>query len=109
MVKDTTEITDASFINYGNDNCVDEFYLVEKMELYWQGKWIEQPDTLFKDLCALWHDAGTFSTFDSKEFRIYKIDEFYYIRHDGGDGASAYDIIWVIKDGKIVQRLIDSI
>lgn len=109
VVKDATELTDASFINYGNDNCVYEFYLVEKMELYWQGKWIDQPDILFKDLCALWFEAGTFSTFDSEGFKIYKIDKFYYIRHDGGDGASAYDVIWAIKAGKIIQRLIDII
>ena len=104
-VYDSSEL-DINQFEHGTDNCVIEFPVVVKMELYWYGKWAAQDQKLYDDLCALFFEKGTYSTFKNRDFRVYKMQDFYYIEHSGGDGAGAYVIVWVIKKGKIIQRLV---
>ena len=79
------------------------------MSIEWKGE-IRLTDAVFyEDLYNVSFKEGELSSSDSKKFEMFQKGESFFIKHNCGDGAGSYEITWVIKDGNIVQRLVDTI
>lgn len=92
---------------YGLDNFTDTALVVTKMWVHWNSTKTPQDTILFNDLFTMTSEAGKFAT--EHKATIYTWNQFYYIKQSCADGAGAYDIIWVLKNGKVIQRIIDEI
>lgn len=107
---DTKMIIDQKNMRYGLEVGLRMSYVVKEMKLICKGKHIVQDESFFDDLFNVSFIPGNYSSLENKrKFRIYHNEDYYYIKQDCGDGAGSYEITWVIKDGKIIQRLIDTI
>lgn len=84
-------------------------YIVNKMNLNCNNSNIEIDNIFFEDLYNVSFIEGNYSSNNNPPFSMYKNDEVYFMKHNCGDGAGSYEITWVIKDCKIIQRLIDEI
>lgn len=45
----------------------------------------------------------------SNAFKIYEKGDIYFLYQGNSDGAGWYEVVWVIADGKIVQRLVGNV
>ena len=79
------------------------------MFLKWENKLIEQDQKFFNDLYNISFETGNYPRTKNDKFSIYKNDDVYFIKQKCGDGAGFYEITWVVKDEKIIQRVIDEI
>ena len=105
---DTSKIISKTNMSYGlevplNSNEVKELYLK------WKGKLIKQDTALFDDLFNVTFKEELYSSVNNNKFSYYFKNGIYYIKQQCGDGAGFYEITWIIKNGKIIQRLIDEI
>ena len=105
---DTSKIISKTNVSYGlevplNSNEVKELYLK------WKGKLIKQDTALFDDLFNVTFKEELYSSVNNNKFSYYFKNGIYYIKQQCGDGAGFYEITWIIKNGKIIQRLIDEI
>lgn len=107
---DSNMIIDETNMRYGLEVALSMSFVVQEMSLVWKGERIPQPNSLYYDLFNVHFVSGTLSSqANSALFKMYKRDDFYFIKQQCADGAGSYEITWVVKDGKIVQRLIDTI
>lgn len=72
------------------------------MFLNWNGKLIEQEPEFYDDIFNI-HKT------ERKLDPYAQLDDVFYIKQNGGDGEYSYKIIWVIKNGNIIQRIINEI
>jgi len=104
---------DLSRGNIGNKKygikILDSSFSIEKMFLKWKDKLIEQDQKFFNDIYNISFEEGNYPNAKNDKFSIYKSDDVYFIKQKCGDGAGFYEITWVVKDGKIIQRVIDEI
>ncbi|SEH77021.1 hypothetical protein SAMN02927937_01333 [Paenimyroides aquimaris] len=104
---------DLSRGNIGNKKygikILDSSFSIEKMFLKWKDKLIEQDQKFFNDIYNISFEEGNYPNAINDKFSIYKSDDVYFIKQKCGDGAGFYEITWVVKDGKIIQRVIDEI
>lgn len=63
-----------------------------------QNKEIKVPEVLLLDLYEL-----------SDQFKVYQKEDTYFFRQENGDGAGYYEVIWVVGNGKILQRFITTL
>ena len=94
---------------YGLETSLEGSYQVDEMLIGWKGE-IRLIDPLFyEDLYNVSPTVGELSSYNNKEFKIFQKGESFFIKHKCSDGAGSYEITWVIKDGNVQQRLIDTI
>lgn len=68
---------------------------VKALNITLEGKKIEVPDTLLKDIYEV-----------SEAFDCYKIGDTYYVVQGNSDGAGYYEIVWVFNRNGLLQRLV---
>ena len=99
---DTTRIFD--FMPYGLEGFLSESFEVTKLQLIWKGQIINQDELLFDDLYNMTFETGDYSSHQGR-FTTYQQGDVFFIHQKCADGAGYYEIVWVISDGKIIQRL----
>tara|TARA_R110002124_G_scaffold106139_1_gene257552 strand:+ start:291 stop:968 length:678 start_codon:yes stop_codon:yes gene_type:complete len=106
---DTNKNIPIENLKYGLEIPLKDSYQITKMSIEWKGE-IRLTDAVFyEDLYNVSFKEGELSSSDSKKFEMFQKGESFFIKHNCGDGAGSYEITWVIKDGNIVQRLVDTI
>ncbi|MEP2279518.1 hypothetical protein [Maribacter sp.] len=70
----------------------------EKLTITIKGIKIDVPQILISDIYECTND-----------FNIYKNEETYFAHQWNSDGAGAYEIVWVITDNEIKQRLVGTV
>ena len=83
-------------------------FAVAGLQLKWQDEMTTLPEELYDDLYNVASGAGTYRSRDLRT-RTFQRDDKYYIWQRCADGAGSYEIVWVIRDGKIIQRLAGSV
>ncbi|WP_291870405.1 SH3 domain-containing protein [Maribacter sp.] len=68
---------------------------IEKISLTLNGNKIEVSDILISDIYEC-----------NNQFNIYKTEDTYFVHQQNGKDSGAYEIVWVISENKIKQRLI---
>jgi hypothetical protein len=106
---DTTKTLSKTNMRYGLGIPLNMSWEVKEMYLIWKGKLIKQDRMLYDDLFNVTYRPGKYSSINNDKFRIYYDNGIYYIKQNCADGCGSYEITWVIKDGKIIQRLVDEI
>ncbi|NPA45820.1 MAG: hypothetical protein GXO24_01230 [Chlorobi bacterium] len=79
---------------------------IRQMYMEFRGHRIRQPEYLYKDLLNLSYKEPRFTSDDKDKFTYYRIGNIYVIEQNGGDGCYSFYVYWVIRNGKIIQRLI---
>ena len=108
----TFEITNADSVDYGNygdayglEIPLSMSFAISNMTLNWKGTSIPQEVSTFAGLYNMYFTKGTFTD----NLKTYKNNDTYFIFQKCGDGAGYYEVVWVITDGKIIQRLAGTI
>lgn len=99
---DTTRVFEKT--PYGLEISLSRSYEVKEMKIIWKGETLAQEQQLFNDLYNIQFEIGTYSS-DQKKFTTYKQGETYFIKQACADGGGYYEVVWVIRNGKILQRL----
>lgn len=84
-------------------------YYASELTVVFNGKRILQDEIYFKDLRNYSFKLGLYSSTNNEKFKIFKINQTYIIKQKWGDGSEFHEISWRIKNGIIVQRIIDEI
>lgn len=106
---DTNNNIPKENLRYGLEIPLKDSYQVAKMSIEWKGE-IKLIDPLFyEDLYNVSFKEGELLSSNNKKFETFQKGESFFVKHNCGDGAGLYEITWVINDGIIVQRLIDTI
>lgn len=90
---------------YGLDIPLSSSYAVSDLWLQWNDKRIRQPNELYADLYNIFFESGTYTS-SGDRFATYLQGGTYFINQQCADGAGYYEIIWVVREGRIVQRLV---
>lgn len=106
---DTTNKTKRQHVMYGMETPPINPYIVSELVLKWKNGFKKQDAKFYDDLYNITFTEGDFSSKRSKNFKIFRNGDFFFIKQGCGDGAGFYEITWVVSDGLIVQRLIDEI
>lgn len=77
---------------------------VKKIDLKWEDEIIPLSKMLFQDLNNMTNKTGELKS-SSIGFKTYRKDNVYFIHQKCGDGEYYYEIVWVLENKKIVQRL----
>jgi len=101
----TQELTIGTF---GLEIPLTMSYEVEKLSLVWDDSMFLQESILFDDLFNIAFDVGFYSS-NEQRFTTYRQGKTYFIRQECADGAGYYEIVWVIRNGQIIQRLVGGI
>ncbi len=107
--KAETSRKNSKEILYGLEIPLDQSYEIDKMFITWNGERTQLEDKFFQDLYNITFKDGKYSSTDNTKFKIYKNGQTLYVKQKCGDGAGFYEITWVVLNGEIVQRLIDTI
>ncbi|GLU43762.1 hypothetical protein [Allomuricauda sp. NBRC 101325] len=95
---------------YGGMNLpLTESFELYKIEIVQNVDTIQQDCKYSKDVLTPFLPSGIYSSSDlvsNGKLKIYSYKEFVYYRMRLGDGSEYYESIWVVKNGKIIQRLI---
>ncbi|WP_430401168.1 hypothetical protein [Flavobacterium sp.] len=94
---------------YGLEIPLNISFSVNSMSLQWKGKTINLNTELYDDLYNVSFSEGNYSSIENSKFVIYEYESVFYIKQECADGAGSYEITWAIKNGEIVQRIIDEI
>lgn len=105
VAADTSKATDR--VVFGLEIPLAHSFEVAGLQLKWRDELITLPDELYDDLYNVAFGVGTYRSRDLRT-RTFQRGDKYYIWQGCADGAGSYDIVWVIRDGKIVQRLAGS-
>ena len=84
-------------------------YYASELTVVFNGKRISQDEIYFKYLHNYSFKLGLYSSANNEKFKTFKINQTYIIKQKCGDGSEFYEISWRIKNGIIVQRIIDEI
>lgn len=106
---DTSLNIDQENLWYGLEIPLNMSYVVNEMYAVWKGELIKQDSTLYDDLYNVSFQEGVCSTSQSNRNSCYKLGDYFFIKQGCGDGAGSYEITWLLKDGVILQRMIDEI
>ena len=98
---------DTSMSSYGLEIPIEDSYIISKFTLEWKGSEIDQKELFYNDLFNLSFDEKNIASNINDRFTTYCYGDVYYIKQMCADGAGSFEITWVIRDGKIIQRLID--
>lgn len=98
----TKELTIGTF---GLEIPLSMSYEVEKLSLVWNDSIFVQESILFDDLFNIAFEIGIYRSSEQR-FTTYRQGETYFIKQECADGAGYYEIVWAIRNGEIVQRLV---
>ena len=93
---------------YGVEIGLEASYDISSLELIDKGQVIPQPPILYLDLYNVSFVEGEYKS-DTRRFETYKNGEVTFVHQECADGAGHCRIVWVITQGKIVQRLVGSL
>lgn len=93
---------------YGLEIDLYQSWEVTSLHLLWNGSIIPQPEVLFNDLYNITFHEGEYRS-NSHRFRTYTKGQITFIAQDCADGAGYYQIVWVIENQRIKQRLVGNI
>ena len=99
----------SPIINYGLEIPLEDSYYVTEMILKWNNSIAIQDKYLYEDLFNMAFAESIILSSENNRVRNYCYDDIYFIKQNCADGAGSYEVTWVIKDGTIIQRLIDEI
>lgn len=88
---------------------VINFYYASELAVIFNGKRILQDEVYFNDLFNYSFKPGLYSSVNNEKFKTFRINQTYIIKQKCGDGSEFYEISWRIKNGVIIQRIIDEI
>lgn len=109
----TFEVVKADSAKIENDDVfgleipISLSYRINKMIIEWKGEEMIQKDEMIRDLYNVHFNEGRYKS-TSPRFTNYLKNGIYFIYQKCADGAGSYEIVWVIKNGKIIQRLVGS-
>jgi hypothetical protein len=89
---------------YGLDIYLHQSTQVNSLKMLWNDKLIPQPNILISDLYNMTFEEGEYNS-SKHQFEYYKNNESTFLVQECADGGGYYQIVWVVKDQKIVQRL----
>ena len=98
----TQELTRGTF---GLEIPLSMSYEVKKLSLIWNDSISLQKSILFDDLFNIAFDVEIYRS-NEQRFLTYRQGETYFIKQECADGAGYYEIVWVIHNGQIIQRLV---
>ncbi|MFM7682403.1 MAG: hypothetical protein ACKO7P_06620 [Bacteroidota bacterium] len=101
---DTNKIIDEKLFTYGLEIPLKLSFKIKYLELYSDGKIIRQNPKLYEDLYNVTFQEGNYNSLGER-FKTHFKDNTYYIRQECADGAGFYWIVWVVRNGEIIQRL----
>ena len=95
---------------YGGMNLpLSESYELDKICLVQKSDTIQQDSKFSRNVLTPFLPSGDYPSIDliSKgKIKVYRYEDFVYYRMKLGDGSEYYESIWVVKNDKIIQRLI---
>lgn len=90
---------------YGVEIGLEASYDISSLDLIDSGQVIPQSPILYLDLYNISFIEGEYRS-DSKRFKTYRNGELTFVHQECADGAGYYQIVWVINQGRIIQRLV---
>lgn len=106
----TTAQNSATRNFYGGMNLpLNESFELVKIDLVINRDTIQQGSQYSIDVLTPFLPSGVYSHIElvsEGKVKVYGYKEFIYYRMKLGDGSEYYESIWVVKNGKIIQRLI---
>jgi hypothetical protein len=100
------EVSDEGFLTsinglfaWGTDGEIPTLE-IDKLELIIDDVDVKIPDILKTDL---------YQKLNEHSLNYYKIWDTYFIKHFSSDGAGAYEVVWVVEDYELKQRLVGNI
>ena len=103
---DTSKVIDR--VVFGLEIPLAHSFEVAGLQLKWRDSTITLTEELYDDLYNVAFGAGTYRSRDLRT-RTFQRGDTYYLSQRCADGAGTYEIVWVIRDGKIIQRLAGSV
>ncbi len=107
-IKPAKESENRNF--YGGMNLpLTESFELDKIEIVQNVDTIQQDFKYSKDVLTPFLPSGIYSSSNlvfKGKLKIYRYKEFVYYRMRLGDGSEYYESIWVVRNGRIIQRLI---
>ncbi|HLV45953.1 MAG TPA: hypothetical protein VKY32_02815 [Flavobacterium sp.] len=94
---------------FGLESPIEDSFSVKRMYIHCKDKSIQVDEKYYNDLYNVSFIEGNYSSLKNERFKTYTKGKMTFIRQKCGDGSGSYDIIWVIKDCEIIQRLINEI
>ena len=102
---DTSKAPDR--VVFGLEIPLAHSFAVTGLQLKWRDEMTTLPEELYDDLYYVASGAGTYRSRDLRT-RTFQRGDTYYLWQRCADGAGSYDIVWVIREGEIIQRLAGS-
>jgi len=90
---------------YGVEIGLERSYDISSFEIIESGQVIPQSPILYLDLYNISFTEGEYDS-NSDRFKTYINGEFTFIQQECADGAGYYQIVWVINQSRIIQRLV---
>jgi hypothetical protein len=95
---------------YGGMNLpLNESFELVKIDLVLKSDTIQQNSKFSKDVLTPFLPSSNYSSknlVSKGKLKLYGFKDFIYYRMRLGDGSEYYESIWVVRNGKIIQRLI---
>ena len=95
---------------YGGMNLpLNESFELERIDVVQSADTIQQDFKYIKDVLTPFLPSGIYSSsslVSKGKLKIYSYKDFFYYRMRLGDGSEYYESIWVVRNGRIIQRLI---
>ena len=93
------------FIPYGLEVYLHQSWEVTSLDLSCDSRIFPQPAILTKDLYNVTFNEGEYRS-SLHRFKTYKKAGVTFIQQECGDGAGYYQIVWVVQNQRIKQRLV---
>lgn len=100
---DTSRVSSSG--EWGLEIPLADSHEVSSLSLKWKEQIIEQDLILFDDIYNVTWISGLLTS-EQERFKTYQRADTFYIHQQCADGAGYYEIVWVIKEGIIIQRVI---
>lgn len=97
-------LQDISGFAYGLGSSLKDSYEIERMELFWQGHTQRLEAVYYDDLFNVYSTVGI-STSEAGRVATMQRAETTFIYQAASDGSGSYHLVWVIRNGQIIQRL----
>ena len=96
------------FMTYGYDIYLHQCTEVNSIDLLWDGQLIPQSRILVQDLYNVSFETGEYKS-NTKRFKQYINGDVTFIHQQCSDGGGYFEIVWVVKQQRIIQRLAGSL
>lgn len=93
---------------YGLEIPLEQSNEITQLCLLWNQELMYQDDVLYDDLYNVVFETGTIVSNEDR-FITYVNGDSYFIYQQCADGAGYYEVVWVVRDGEVVQRLVGSV